>query len=500
MAFSESTLLPSQDALLHRLLHISLYGEQLMVLTGEDGAGKTTLATALLNELEHHSSAWVICPKHCDSAEIRRKILVQLLSDPVFDDETPLPECLLSVVDSLPAKSCIVLDDAHLLPLDIWAECIVLSQISLPGKSIKILMTAPVAFFNEVAAQLPESLLDQVLPIYIEPLEQAEREGLYYTLLSRSEQQPFTPRDIVKNRLEMQLGTPKEVVGLLELALNGEQEVPQQKSRLTLIIAVSLVCIIALLASWLLIDGNEDTPNVKANRVEFAINTAERFGLDDRFLIEYAERVLLDYCPYSCSSISSSFASSLQVENQASVDIAKSGALNLTDVTALTELNSATPESVTTYKAKQISTFVTEQQEQTQAIEQLQETSAKSIEGVGKATDKLPESRAESSESIGQSAKIGKPIEGYTLQLASVKRLDSLHNTLSKLNDIPQVKVARYQQRWVVLLGEYSSRKVAQQQSALLMAKTGISAPWIRAWQNLNEYELQDVLPTREIQ
>ena len=76
MSLTGSTLLPSQEALLNRLQHISLYGQQLIVLTGEEGAGKTTLVTALLTELEEFSSALVICPKYCDSAEIRRKILV----------------------------------------------------------------------------------------------------------------------------------------------------------------------------------------------------------------------------------------------------------------------------------------------------------------------------------------------------------------------------------------------------------------------------------------
>ncbi|ABZ78620.1 Sporulation domain protein [Shewanella halifaxensis HAW-EB4] len=473
MSFSGSALLPSQDALLHRLLHLSLYGEQLMVLTGEDGAGKTTLATALLNELEHHSSALVICPKHCDSAEIRRKILVQLLSDPVFDDEIPLPECLLSVVDSLPAESCIVLDDAHLLPLDIWAECIVLSQIYLSGKSIKILMTSPIEFYNDVADQLPEPLLEQVLPIHIEPLEQTEREGLYYTLLSRSEQQPFTPRDIVKNRLEMQLGTPKEVVGLLELALNGEQVQLPQKSRLKMIIIVSTLCLIALLASWLLIDSHEVPDDVKAKKVEFAINLSQRGGLDNRFLIEYAERVLKHYSP------TSSFVISNSDQLEPSGDIAA---------------------AVTTYKAKQITTFTAEQQEPVNA------TAPQSSDKPNEVPPKVIDNRVEAASMVEQdnlvtkSARASRPIAGYTLQLVSVKKLDSLRNTLLRLEDIPQVKVARYKKRWVVLLGEFSSRKIAQEQSALLMAKTGISEPWIRSWHNLNEYELQDVLPTREIQ
>ncbi|CAM3264672.1 AAA family ATPase [Shewanella pealeana] len=463
-----------------------------MVLTGEDGAGKTTLATALVNELENHSSALVICPKHCDSAEIRRKILIQLLSDPVFDDEIPLPECLLSTLDSLPAESCIVLDDAHLLPLDVWAECIVLSQMNLPGKVIKILMTSPIEFLNDVVGQLPESLLEQVLPINIEPLAQAEREGLYYTLLSRTEQQPFTPRDIVKNRLEQQLGTPKEVVNLLELALNGEQELPPKKSKLKVLIVTSALSIIALLAVWLLSDSNGSANVAAANKVEFALNTNEQFVVDNAFLIEYAERVLEDYSPISGSGEQGGVSHSVS----AAADI-ESDVIEPAEVDELNE--SAGAKAVTTYGAKQASTFDVIEQPVKSARSQFSELRSDFI-GKSSANGSEESSLTQQDEAADKRAQEVMPVEGYTLQLASVKRLDSLYNTLKKLKGIPQVKVARYKQRWVVLLGEFSSRKIAQEQSALLIAETGISAPWIRAWQNLSEYELQDVLPTREIQ
>ncbi|GIU32424.1 AAA family ATPase [Shewanella schlegeliana] len=469
MPFSDSTLLPSQHSLLHRLLHISLYGEQLMVLTGEEGAGKTTLVTALLNELERHSSAFVICPKHCDSAEIRRKVLVQLLSDPVFDDEIPLPESLLSVAESLPTASCIVLDDAHLLPLEIWAECIVLSQMNLGNKSVKIVMTSPIEFFDDVAAQLPESLLEQVLPIHIEPLEQAEREGLYYTLLSRSEQQPFTPRDIVKNRLELQRGTPKEVVSLLELALNGDEQQEPANSRIRTIVSVSFLCIAVLLLSWLLLDGDADKKDPASSDVKFAIDAKATPDSESRFLAEYGEQLLANYLrPLDAQVIQSTKPQAEQVKEEEVV---------VNDI-----------EAVATYKAKPITTFSAETEKQAAQAPQSQ-------------GDKKEVVAAEAIEpKASQTSSLSRPTQGYTLQLASVKQIDSLYKMLAALKDIPEVRVARYKQRWVVLFGEFNSAQVARQQAVQLTTKTGISAPWIRTWQDLNEYELQDVLPSREIQ
>ncbi|MDN5370275.1 MAG: DamX protein, partial [Shewanella sp.] len=108
----EQLLLPSQEALLYRLQHLACYGEQLVLLTGAVGAGKTTLITALANELEDYNLALVACPQHASAAEIRRKIIMQLLPDPLFDDETPLVDTLLRFVPQLQKPLHILLDDA----------------------------------------------------------------------------------------------------------------------------------------------------------------------------------------------------------------------------------------------------------------------------------------------------------------------------------------------------------------------------------------------------
>ncbi|MCK8046275.1 AAA family ATPase [Shewanella sp. 1CM18E] len=479
MPFTESTLLPSQDALLQRLLHLSTYGQQLMVLTGEDGAGKTTLVTALLSELEQHSSALVMCPKHCDSAEIRRKVLVQLLNDPVFDDEIPLPECLLSVSDSLPSESCIVLDDAHWLPLEIWAECIVLSQMVLPGKSIKLLMTAPAEFFSELTEQLPESLLEQVIAVQIEPLEQPEREGLYYTLLSRSEQHPFTPRDIVKNRLEMQQGTPKEVVDLLNLSLNGEPETLVKRSKLKAIIGLSAVIIVALLASWLFLGSSTNKLNQATKKIEFAADIEARFSQDDSFLEAYGAKILDKHVFIK-------------------PNVAKQTEIDKRQIQALTQAQAKTPQSNT----------ITETVNAYPAIPATKFDDAKRVIGETSKVDNVNEHQLDSTKQLASEITINanvvdhtvKPAKGYTLQLASVKKIKSLNNMLLALDGVPQVRVARYKQRWIVLNGHFDNRKMAQEYSAKLVANTGISEPWIRSWQNLGEYQLQEVIPTREIQ
>ncbi|WOT05094.1 AAA family ATPase [Shewanella youngdeokensis] len=461
MSLAEATLLPSQEALLNRLQHISLYGQQLIVLTGEIGSGKTTLVTALLTELEEFSSALVICPKHCDSAEIRRKILVQILTEPVFDDELPLPESLLQAASELPTASCIVLDDAEYLPLEIWAECIVLSQMSFGGKTVNVTMTSTAEFLNDVLQQLPVDQRHLLLPLDIEPIDCTEREGLYYTLLSRSEAQPFTPREIVKDRLAAQSGTPKEVVTLLELALNGDADKPEKSAKWERLGITLFVIISVTLLAFLYTDK---TPTVgHSQKVVFAGKSV----LGSTFVADYGEQLLAGY------------RQQLVTSNR------ESQALSRTDNQRLDEPKGQVA-SVNTNNAVPAGSITEETEPERES--KVETFSAQTSANIGSVVNNDIAAK-----------KMNKQRSGYTLQLASVAYLASLSRMLDSVKEYDTVMVARYKNRWVVLMGEFDSPQQARQQSLKLTANTDVSAPWIRKWQDLNEYELQDRLPTREI-
>ncbi|QYJ97888.1 AAA family ATPase [Shewanella alkalitolerans] len=494
MTFQTAILLPSQESLLHRLQHVVLYGQQLTVLTGDAGAGKTTLTTALVETLDDVSSALVVCPQHVDSAEIRRKILVQLLTEPVFDDEVPLPETLLRLGNTLPSHSHIVLDDAQYLPLELWAECIVLSQLSLAGRKLSLTMTAPADYFNQILAQLPDTQRPLLLPVAISPLTMPEREGLYYTLLHRSEETPFTPREIVKDQLQRQQGTPAEVVNLLYLALHGEPAI-HKKRPWPVYLAIG-ACVAFLLAGlyWFWTEPEETIAKPKVQTVAAVRADAFNQGYGQILLSGYFDqRGRLSERAQESADVRVEAAevarqSKTQPEDELESEI--EGASSQDEVLAHQDEHQAEQE----FSSQQDSQAQTQQAFPSQAL-----SDATALDKQVETFAVEPVSEPNESRNLGASTASMPHPTGYTLQLATVKRLESLDATIAKLPDANQVQIARYKSYWVLLYGQYTDRQ-AGEQAALDLAQTAqLPSPWLRAWVDLSGYELQQGAVSREI-
>ncbi|WP_394390996.1 ATP-binding protein [Shewanella woodyi] len=462
MTFKDSILLPSQENLLQRLQHVSLYGQQLLVVTGQNGSGKTRLITSLINELDDFSSALVLCPKHCDNSEIRRKILVQLLTDPVFDDETPLAETLLRFADSLPQSCFIVLDDAHHLSIELIAECIVLSQLSIAGKSISITLTSTEEFFYHLVEQLPETQQDNLLSINIEPLTAQEKEALYYTLLSRSEQAPFTPREIVRAQLDKQSGTPQEVVNLLELALHGKEGESPKRAKYKWIISITLLLLLALGAYLLL--SKEVSDENSSSPAKLVLDSSSKVS----WLANYGENLLE--------------ADFYAEQKESNAELTSSKIVSV-DNTITQQAASIEPQSEP-YQGKTVG----------ESSSLINHDEVEVFKGLGEIkASQLPQKMSiePKTEPIA--------LKGYTLQLASVKKLESLDNLLTRFSDESDIRVARHGEFWVVLLGEFSDINLARIKSKQLVSKYQLTVPWIRQWKDLSGYQVQDSIPARDI-
>lgn len=465
MTFQGQVLLPSQEALIQRLHHVASYSDQLLVLVGTQGSGKTTLVTALATDFDESNAALVICPMHADNAEIRRKILVQLMSSPIFDDEIPLAETILRVAPNQSKPLHIIIDDAHLLSKTLWAECIILNQLLCAGRRIAVTLAVPPAFLADLLPQLPESLRRQILPISVEPLSLPEREALYQTLLKYSEQNPFTPRDIVRTQLEKQAGTPQEVVTLLELALHGQSEQRSAWGQYK----VAVLGLGSLLISFLIWFelaqpfGDEPTPEALTYP---ALNSGE-------FLAQ-GQRILMPYFQQRAESLA-----------QATIEADPLARFH-GEIPQANELLTEQLIDAATSKAEDAEDIVT-------AAHPAQDEGNSALEKADKAN---PVNEA-ITESI-PNPKI-RPTSGYAIQIATVSQRKTAESLLKNLQAVPDVRLATYKQFWVVLVGQFSDSRSAKDAAAELVKQYHLSQPMVKKWTELGGYQLQDTLPSGEI-
>lgn len=518
MTLPESILLPSQEALLLRLQHISLYGEQLILLIGEQGAGKTTLITALLNELDEHSLALVTCPKHCDIHEIRRKVLIQLLKEPVFDDELTLSESLQQAAETLPNAIGIVIDDADYLPQEMWAECLALSQLSLADTSIRVICTSVSQFLPLLLAQLSASQAELLLPISIEPLAFEERQSLYDALLIRSEQSPFIVQDIVFDKLLAQKGTPLEVVSLLEIALLDEPEMVKKVSTkmkwggalLCFVMFVGGMVFVLSSGSRSVINSNGLSQTVEDKSTSFVAIEAKK--QPKATLVRKRETFLL---PQTDDGLKANDDDTIVSSPSLLVIEEGETGLNATEIEVFSvspsiEFSQLDELSAPLLKVAQMSQVtVDDVKEPVDGVTGNKDVKRVLMEGVISSSSKnalkvvkkqSPDISEHQSSIIWPTLMSTKPTQGYTLQLANVTKLETLYRLLTKVKDVDGVSVAQYKQGWLILVGQFDKKEFANKKSLYLTEKYKLNKPWVRRWTDLNAYELKVSVPSREIQ
>ncbi|WP_345887597.1 AAA family ATPase [Shewanella algae] len=486
MVATEELLLPSQEALLQRLQHLACYGQQLVLLQGQAGAGKTRLLTALANVLDEHNLALVSCPQHADAAEIRRKLLIQLLPDPLFDDEQPLADTLLRYLGEMGKPIHILIDDADNMPLALWAECLLLTQLQARGEPITLTCSVSPEFAEQLQLQLPKAQKQQVLPVKLEPLSLVEREGLYQTLLTRSAVHTFTPRAIVVKQLERQQGTPAEVLALLELALNGEPPRPRVFPWKTILISSLAVLISLALLSWYLLRSTEPLPELPKSALVLEHSTSPLSQFAERWLdIERDQEALTTTPVY----VRLEQEQSQVTEPQAVLEQKNAQHVETQVVTARapeseSELLSDA-KAILDVQTAPVTTPVTQKPQVKEAAKASQDTKSQEVQDK---SDLEQEPRAG-----------GLPIQGYTLQLVSLKRESSLTAFMGKLKKVENVRVAKHKDWWVVLVGEYASKQEAIEAGKVLQQTLGLSQPLVKSWQSLQHYRLQAGLSNSEI-
>ncbi|QYK04992.1 AAA family ATPase [Shewanella zhangzhouensis] len=506
-----SVLLPSQEALLLRMQHVACYSQQLVVIQGIEGAGKSTLLTALVSELEDYNSALVVCPMHADAAEIRRKILIQLLADPLFDDEEPLGNTLHRLSKRLTKPLHILVDDAHHLPLELWAECLLLTRQQCAGRPIAITLASTPEVARHIYGQLTALQRELMLPIDIAPLELGEREALYYTLISRTEAVPYVPRDIVKSQLEQQQGWPGEVVALLDRALRPEEQKRPDKKRLWRTVGAAMLTASVSLGIWYLIQSHPgDAPEAEPHeyRETGLLAPWGKIQLAGYFAARAAARE----AAFDDMRLAAEKAQAAQEAQRLADEAALDEARRLAEVHTADTMHSDTAalkpgEAAEGEKAGINKPAATSpENESTQSpepsvseIATSQETDAATQASTNKQVLAGHDDSAFSAETWYQRSIQKLPVSGFTLQLATVSKRDSAATIFRRMASEPELRLVHYKDKLVILQGNYTSEVEANDQARLVMERYGGGKPWVRAWRDLTSYRPLDSASGGEI-
>ncbi|MGI2261067.1 AAA family ATPase [Shewanella sp. GXUN23E] len=511
-------LLPSQQALLQRLHLNASYTRQLQVVTGGKGMGKTTLVTALADELEGYNSALVICPAHADCAEIRRKILVQLTSSAIFDDELPLADSLFRLRDELTQPVHIIVDDAHLLPMTLWAECLVLSQLECGGKPVSLTFTATTAFMAELTAQMTDVQQQLMLTVPLSYLGLAEREQLFNMLLARTGETPFLASNAVDAQLQQQSGTPAEVVALLERVLFPQEERPKRRIGWWLALAGMSSLVVAVLL-WAFVSVPEPEPpdfSIRLSEQQFErLSQRGAMLLDSRSPADGVVPVVNIYQANSSSATdisilleSGSLAESASAADLASMSIPDLAAdsetapgqlrddddidrLQMDDLTtALTILPAATLADTKELVLPQELITATGQNNVSPSL--AAETVADMPHQIDTPLSQagMDDPRIELAAADTDALDSAMPAVGYGIQLASVKHADSLKQILTSLRAEADIVVLQSGQWWLVLQGQYASKSEAEIAAFRLKDEYRLGQPWVRNWSSMQRLAL----------
>ena len=458
-------LLPTQEELVQRLQHTASYSGQLLLLCGRKGSGKSTLSLALASELDDHNSALVLCPLHADSAEIRRKILVQLISSPIFDDEMPLMDTVMRIQTTLTKPLHIIIDDAHLLPKSLWAECILLSQMRCAGANIAVTMAIDSEYLAKVMAELSQDMQQILLPITIDPLPTAERDGLYQSLLLRSGATPYIARNIIHQQLEKQSGTPEEVVELLNLAITE----PEKRVRISSGTIKASIAILILFILSITVYAVLNSPLFKANN-DLLLN--QQLTATQQLQRNKANGLLIHYAKLLIEPLPIKQKSFLLVE-----EVADSGAI--TDLEPQSQFLLDKTDDQAQQEPKKTAVSIEAKPHTKTALASKSATIINNAEPTDVSVDV-----------VSKAAEVIRP-QGYTLQLASVLDKQSLGSISVKLVNEKDVYLASHKGRYVILFGQFASMAEAQEQANRLQAEFGLREPWLRNWNDLSEYRIE---------
>ena len=163
----QAQILPSRAALVDRIALQFEYGQNLIVLLGTSGLGKSyMLETFITDKYNSFNKAFVQVSASVNDVSLMSDILEQSFNSPLIDHDLSLSENFYQLLQQQPCEACLwVLDNARHLSEELLQELELLAKNS------------PVTLYIMLASQ-SKLAINNAVEIYLEPLSARESKQL----------------------------------------------------------------------------------------------------------------------------------------------------------------------------------------------------------------------------------------------------------------------------------------------------------------------------------
>lgn len=526
--------LPSQLQLIERLQHLIYLSSSLIFVSGEAGAGKSTLMENLSNSLPLSlQQVYITLSSSPSIAKIRQQIIVQLYDKPLFSSEDKLLETLsrLALQTGLPhpKNRLIIIDNAQYLPEKFILElCELFSVINTDAESnCNVLLLADdinnqsqIKYIKQNLSKDSQSLFNQV-ELSVPILSAQEAKALLQHNFQQAEYRPqLQHQDALNSQLRSCRGNPQKISqladdlsqGLIEPMVNSWVKT-RLPALLLMFVMVALVSVIAVylypkfipasVAEDFVVD-HDITNNVALRAENERDNTASITST-----LEQTHEPLAGVWAVQNTEIEN-HENTVGISDETVQQVMGSGQ-QLVEVTVLAETAKNENIALVTHPEEEPLLKIQQQSYDDIALLSIHHNENKVAQQrepeEALAIDLIVEQISSNTLLISESTMIvkksdtdvlliltptevllSKPVNHYTLQLSAMSSEASLE-LFKKQNNLPQAnifvykKIVQSKQLFIVAYGEYDTLQSAQLAAESLPTPFKGMTTWIKKWQ-----------------
>lgn len=509
--------LPSQLQLLERLQHLIYLSSSMLLLSGEKGAGKSTISEQLANKLPKQlQQVYLSLSAGSTVKKLRQQLITQLFNDPLFNPDDPLVDTFqrLNVQQPEHGHRLIIIDNAKHLPEPFFIElCELLAAIQQSQRQLNLLLlTEPKvveALLGKVETELASNLAKKVefVELTVEALPYKEAEALLqHCFQEQGYQAQLQHQDALQQQISSCMGNPHKLIKLAERLSVGNINSANPswlKSTLpSLVLMLFLTVIVVLLGKYLythFIDNNDSLQSIEVSKQpDYAEQVPKQLSqADGAAKSDETSEVLAGKWQQKSEALQLEQSSSesqktintahnsnehlaelpeeqeTQVEQEAPLLTIKNETLDGQPVNVLNKPISNS-EATTSTSPQQLEQQETSSQQQAQQLTPEQDSAQPQLPLLSDTKLLLAKSQ-----------------NNYTLQLSGMASLQSLTRFANK-HQLPQDNVFVYQtirnnEPWyVVIYGEYDTIRSAQLAAKNLPASFSKINAWVKSWKTVH--------------